>query len=274
MAYRKKYGKKRSFKKRSFKKKSYKKGKSSLRKLIQREISRNVENKTKQQYVYSVGLVGPADSGTFVTTNIIPLGPDPASLVISQGTGQGERIGNKIKVKKLSIKGQIVPREYNAIFNNPTMPLQVKVWIFYDRTDPTAVPSPMSNFFQNGNTTKGFNNDLVDLWSPVNTDRYRILTTRSFKLGQANYEGSGSSNTVNGVNQYFANNDFKMNCNFNISLTKYYPKYCKFDDGLATPTTRGLFMMWSYAYAQGGNMVLGTTGVDLSYVQNMEYEDA
>lgn len=262
--------------KKTSKRKSYapKRKAMPLRKMIRREIARNVENKTVQKYVYSVGLVGPADSGTFNTTNIIPLGPDPASLVINQGTGQGQRIGNQIKTKKLTIKGTIVPRQYDGTFNAPMLPYQVKVWIFYDRTDPTAVPAPLTNFFQNGNTTKGFQNDLVDLWSPVNTDRYRVLATKDFKLGFAGYTGTGNGTGVTIANQYFSNNDFKLNCNFNFDLTKHYPQMVKFDDGSTTPTTRGLFMMWTMAYANGGNMILGQTPVDLSYVQDYHFEDA
>lgn len=93
-------------------KKTFKKGKkafkkpkraSSIKKMIKREISRNVENKTFTAYdlgkdIYPHGHPNWAAS-------IEPLAPDSQGIVIQQGVGQGERIGNKIKIKKLTLKG-------------------------------------------------------------------------------------------------------------------------------------------------------------------------
>ena len=122
----------------------------AIKKMIRREISRNVEVKTAQSYVLdrTLGAVGNPD---FITTsspvgNMIILGPDPGSMVINQGTGQGDRIGNKITLKRLVIKGTLVPLPYDAIYNGTIFPVQVKIWVFYDRQDPSAVPDPRTNF--------------------------------------------------------------------------------------------------------------------------------
>jgi len=266
--------KRRSFRKKS---KSYRKKrrvsrkKSPLRKLIQREISRNVENKCSQHYDYDQRLYS-AVNANFPADNIIVLGPDPTSLVINQGTGQGNRIGNSITTKKFVFRGTLVPLPYDATFNAAPQPVQVRMVIFYDKTDPTAIPNPIAgnDFFQNGNTSKGFQNDLTDLWSPVNKDRYRVLATRTFKLGMAAYSGTGT----NPGQQSFTNNDFKLNCNFSFNLTKHYPKIVKFNDGTATPTTRGLFCMFYYALANGGSVPGSAYMVGAQYMQDYTYEDA
>jgi len=271
-AFRRATGKRRTYKKKTYKRKSYaSKKRSPLKKMIRREIARNVENKTSQYYQYDVRLY-PAGNVSFPTDNIFPVGVDPTSLVIPPGTAQGNRIGNTIKTKKLVFRGTIVPRAYDSTFNPAPQPVQLKMYIFYDKTTPTAVPNPQAanDFFQNGNSSKGFQNDLVDMWSPVNTDRYRILATKTFKIGFAANDGSGSS-VING---FFANNDFKYNANFSFDLTKHYPQMVKFNDGSTVPTTRGLFCMCQYVAASGQAIPTTWYMLALQYMLDFQYEDA
>lgn len=246
----------------------------ALKKMIRREISRQVENKTIQQTVISRIFV-PANGATFETAtgsvgNMLNLGPTSTFLAIAQGTGQGQRVGNCIRTKRLTIKGTFVPYGYEATYNPTPEPMQIKMWVFYDKTTPTTQPTPYLDFFQSGNTTTGFQNDLVDLWMPVNTDKYRVLTTRTFKLGYGNYNGTGYQNAY----QTFANNDFKMNASFSIDLTKYYPKNVRFNDSAGTPTTRGLYCIFAPCRASGG----AWNGLErlgqLQYSQSYVYEDA
>lgn len=244
----------------------------AIKKMIRREIARANENKTSQHFVTNRDLVTIVD-GSFVTSNIFPLGPDPSSMVISQGTGQGQRVGNRITTKSFVYKGTLVAKPYDSIFNTTPRPMHVKMWIFYDRTIPTAVPNPVAaaDFFQNGSSVRPLQNNLTDMWAPVNTDRYRILAARTFKLGNAEYNTGGGGTATN---QFFTNNDFKYNCNFSINLTKLYPKMVKFNDGTATPSTRGLFCMIEYVSATGGAFFSGTTAVSLQSMQSYVYEDA
>lgn len=257
--------------KRTYKRKSYapKRKVTPLKRMIRKEIARNVENKTIQQYNYNKLLNTAQDGSTFLTNNIFPVGPDPTSLVINQGAAQANRIGNQIKTKKFVFKGTLVPLPADQFTNATIRPVQVKMWIFYDKSNPTAVPSPLTDFFQNGNSSKGFQGDLVDMWSPVNTDKYRVVATKTFKLGFANYSNDGQT-----TNQYFANNDFKYNANFQFDLSKHYPQTVKFNDGTATPTSRGLFCMVNYASATGGTFPIGTQAVGMQYMQDYQFEDA
>jgi len=270
---------KRVYRKKSFKKKSYKRKStrkiSPMKRLIRKEISRSLENKCAQQYVYD-RVLSPSSSADFETQNILILGPDPGSFQIQQGVGQGERIGNTITTKKFVVRGTFVPLPFDTTVNPAPAPVQMKVWIFYDKEEPSSIPSPKgsSNFFQNGNTSKGFQNDLVDLWSPVNTDRYRVLTTKTFKLGFADYSGTGGTVPSSQNNQFYANNDFKFNCNFSFDLTKHYPKIVKFNDNSATPTSRGLFMLIQYVRADGGLINSSYRQVGMQYMQDYHYEDA
>ena len=115
MAFRRKTNKRRAPKRRIAKRRGKR---PAIKKMIRREISRNVEVKTAQSYVLdrTLGAVGNPD---FITTsspvgNMIILGPDPGSMVINQGTGQGDRIGNKITQSGWSSRAPSCPY--------PTMP--------------------------------------------------------------------------------------------------------------------------------------------------------
>lgn len=269
MAYRKKRYNKKRIAKRRYKKRGVRR--PAIKKMIQRELSRQCENKSLQHYdfdqrLYTIG------NASFPTDNIFPLGPDGVGLVMNQGTAQGQRIGNQVRTKKLTFKGTLCCLPYDATFNPQPQPLMVKLWILYDKTTPTVQPAVQANndFFQNGNAAKGFHGDLTDQWSPVNTDRYRVLTTRSFKLGFANAQNLGTVTSYQG----FANNDYKLNCSFSINLTKYYPKRVKFNDGLTAPTTRGLWAMFTYAPANGGVLPATLYCAGLQWMQDYQYEDA
>lgn len=261
------YGKRRT----THRKKSGRKN-GPIKRMIKRIIARDVENKTVQQIVNTRALSVPADAIGFDTFNVISLGPAAVSLPITQGTGQGNRVGNTIKTKKLSLKGVIYPLPYNLTTNAIMRPLQVRMWIFYDRANPTEFPAPAvgANFFQNGSSSVGPAGDLTDMYRPVNTDRYRVLEQRTFKLGYANYGG-----TVPGPDaQFFANNDFSLNQIFSFSLAKHYPKLVKFNDNNADPTTRHLYLLVEVVPAVGGSFVSATQPANIQWIQDYVYEDA
>lgn len=259
--------------KKAYKRKSYApKRKASIKAVVKREIARNTENKTRQHYVEDYLLFG-SGSTSQLDASIFPVTPFSGELQIDQGVGNGARIGNQIKTKRLTLKGTIVPLGFSGGTNPTPSPIQVKMWLFYDRREPTDIPTPavLANFFQDNNAASTFKNDLVDLWAPVNTDRYRVLATRTFKLGAAIYDVTAGGAASQ---QYYANNDFKLNANFSIDLTKMVPNTVKFDDNNSDPTTRGLYCMCQVVRADGGIVTAGWTMARMSYMLNYTYEDA
>lgn len=169
-----------------------KKSTYGIKKMVRSEIARNVENKTFQ-FLGTAHDILPSSSAGF-DSNIIPCYCAPSYLAILQGAGQGNRISNSIKIKDLSIKGTIFSRPYNVTTNPTPAPVQIKFWFFYDKTQPNSVPTPATSadFFQFGNTALGFQNEFFDHKMPINTDRYRVLTTRTVKVGYSSYTGTGA----------------------------------------------------------------------------------
>jgi len=246
--------------------------KKAVKAVVKTVIAREAETKTAQEYNYGANLYGP-NYATFDATNIFPLGPRATTLPITQGTGQGGRIGNRVHARKLVLSGTLVPNGYNATTNTVPQPLDVIMYVFYDKTKPCDTPTPAANgdWLQNGNGSTTFATDTLDMISPVNTDRYRVVARRKMKLGFADYSGTGS----NPASHYYANNDYKMTCNFSIDLTKYYPKVVKWNDNAsATPTTRGLWLMIVPNFGSGLTMGAGQRPLAIQFMQNFLYRDA
>jgi len=265
--------KRRGFKRRAVKRRPLRRRKApvAIKKLVRREIARNVENKDTSKFNLSVPIRSVAH-GSFAS-QVFQLNPSAAAMNINQGTGQGGRVGNVIKLKKLTLKGTIVPQPYSAGSNPTPQPVQVKVWIFYDKlATPHALLNPYAagDFFQYGGSVANFQNDLADTWLPVNEDRYKVFATRTMKVGVANSNGTGAS----ADSQFWTNNDFKLNSNFSFNLLPYAIKTQKYNDNTADPSCRGLYVMFVPSYAGGGPVDNAATVANVAYVINCEYEDA
>lgn len=259
------------------KKRTYRKKKTAVRRrtaakkrTVRREVLRTAETKSAQEYVYGTSLRATTYS-SFDSTNIVALGPRSTSLPINQGVGQGSRVGNSIHTKSLTIRGAVIPQPYNATTNPTPRPLICTVYFFYDKTSPLAAPTPLANadLFQNGNGAATFDTDMLDGVAPINTDRYHIFKRRSFKVGWADYAGTGGQPTQ----QNYANNDFKMTCRFKFNLTKYLPKRIRFNDATSQPTTRPIWMMWLVNSADGNVLTSSTVPAFVQYIQDYRYTD-
>jgi len=245
----------------------------AIKRVVKQVMMRAMETKCAQTYNLGKSLY-PTNSGTF-GDNVIELGVDGVNLVVGQGTGQGSRIGNEILTQRVLFKGTVVPNPYDVTVNPNPRPVQLRMIIYYDRTIPTSAPSVTGNdMFQDGGSSSGFQNDLVDLWRPYNTDRYRILMQRTWKIGFAGYGGTALVPANAQAQQYYENNDFKLNINFSIDVTKYYPKIVKFNDTTNTPTSRGLFALFYYSAADGTQLPSTNVSLGMQYMIDYKFKDA
>jgi len=259
------------YRKKPFKKRVYQRkpkvNAKLVQKMVKREIARNIENKqVRNQLTQRIGSY-PANFPNFSTRNVI----DTSLLLrnIGQGSGQGQRIGNHIKLKNMTLNCTLFPS------STYTKPILVKMWIVSDRLNPcnataTDVTDSMDNtlsqpggtFFENGNTTSGLLGNLFDLSMTTNKDRFRLFKTKIFKLGVNNTAG-------------FHNNDYKLTCRYKINLTKYMNKLVKYQDSLTTPWyNRRVFVIFSGIGVDDIAPTFGQECATLSYTLDARYEDA
>jgi len=239
-----------------------------MKEISKKEVSRNLEDKSIQYWNTALNLL--PSSNTLWYTTQIPVSPYPAYLALNQSIGAGGRLGNQIKIKNISMQGNIYALPYNATSNPTPFPMHVKFWFYYDKQDPNIIPDPRTDFFQNGSASRGMFNDLVDMWAPVNTDRYRVVMTKQFKLGYSVNTGTGGVT----AQAFGANNDYHFNQNFSFDLTKHVIKTVKFNDNTAQPTCRGLFLLMAVVQANGTQYTSVIQPCQMQYVLQMTYEDA
>jgi len=243
----------------------------AVKQYVKKQIDANIED-SSFQYLNTGANIYPSNAGASFNNSAIPLSPYSTFIQIGQGTGGGTRDKNEIKIKKAVLTGIIHPTAYDATLNNSPAPVEVIMWLLYDKTNPTQVPIMGTNdFLQNGPSSLKLQNTLTDLIYPVNEDRWCIKAKRTFKLGFSAYENVTGGNAPA---QYFSNNDFKFNCKFKIDYTKHLVKHVKFNDTINTPSTRGLFWVITYVDALGRVIAANQIMAQMEYVIDIKYEDA
>jgi hypothetical protein len=243
-----------------------------------RTLERTRETKCIQTYSASTPITcyqQGAYGGAANTLTVIQLGPNALTLPISQGSGQANRVGNKIETKKATIKMMFTPIAYNSVTNKTPNPQIVKIWgLWFKQGDYSgAPPANMAHFFQSGNTSIVPQGNLLDDFLTVNKQAYSVAFTRTVKVGNAKISTSSNSN-FNNQNQAFANNDFKLSAKIVVDYTKHLIKMQKFNDTDTEPSIRQLFLVVESISAT--NDVNATSGhpVDMVYEIDYRFQDA
>jgi len=267
MAYaKKKYTKKTG--KRTYKRPPSSSNKSVTR-IVKKVMARAIENKIQNYYVDSMNIYG-SNHASF-NSSCFMCSPYSLGIQINQGVGQGNRIGNSVTTKSLILKGIISPQVYSSITNNLPVPIFVRLWFYYSKNTPTTLTPPDQTFIQLGGASAALSGTLTDTLSKVNTDNWGFLMQKTFKIGFADYSGSGTSAPW----QSYTNNDFKMVAPFSINLTKHCLKRVKFNDNSSFPTVRGIICCPQVMRANNQALIPSDQIVArMSYSLEYSYEDA
>ena len=236
-------------------------------------ISRNTENKIasysfpSNQNLYVYGNM------SWANNNVFPISPYTTFLDIVQGTSQQARIGNSLTIKKATLKLLFNLLPYDLTNNATPGPLIIQMVTFYDKTQTTTEPTALPNFFQNGSSSTAPNTLGLpqDILRSINKDRYKVFRRHTFKLGNSNFAGTGTS----AIRQQYANNDYQLTHMLSMDYTKYLVKKVKYDDSVASPTTRGLFCAILVMSGDSTNLSTGNTiAAKFTGFMQIEYEDA
>jgi len=242
----------------------------TVKKVVKRQIAINTENKIAESFDLSHNFYYPAQGSLYDSENLILLGIQPGSISINQSSAQNGRNGNRVKIKSCILKGVFFPQPYNASVNPLPKPLEVRLVLFYDRSNPAAITYPRSDFFQYNASSQPITGDMTDIIAPINKDKYRVLGEKKFKLGFSEYAGTGTDAAA----QRYANNDFKYNYKLHWNITKYMVSNVIFNDNNTDPTTRKLFMQVIICAANGDTISSGVIPARAFFMQHLEYEDA
>lgn len=243
-----------------------KSGTTLFNKKVKKVIQRQAEKKSQ---INTQSLTFGTYTSTSVGNQIIPVTPyDSVGITIPQGAPSGSRIGNSIRTVRQTITGVITPLPYNLTLNPFPKPLEFRVWFFSLRNSNTR-PTTLADFFQQGSTSSAPQGNLLDLVYKINTDVYIYRGHRSYKLGYANYDGTGQDLP----SQSFANNDFKYNIRFTWDVTKMVPKIVKFNDNTNTATSKQVFMFFEVVNADGTVQQFSQLSASMYFQNSLTYTD-
>lgn len=260
-----------AYKKRAYKPKSLKKVIKTavrkqkvryIRKIVKSVMKKKTETKIAEPYTQNNLQVLPFDTGTTLFgTEISLITP---LINIAQGTAQGQRIGNRIDVSSMKMKGYITVQKQTGQ-NSNNQPVYVKLVFLRRKNNQLPINSvPVTNFFQNGNTTQAPTNSPTDIMRYINKDVFTVYDTRLFKLGFAD----GGLNVLSGPN-----NDFKLSKMFSVNLSKHIGKLI-YDDNGAQPNNWACYCVALMCNNDGSNLSAATAPqVELNFDIETKYKD-
>jgi hypothetical protein len=204
--------------------------------------------------------------------NAYPMLPITGYWTISQGLGQGGRVGNEIKIKQVMLNYIITPRVYDVVSNVVPVPCHIDLYLGHMRGTPNTAPTSadVALLYQQGSSFAGPVGNLRDMVSVTNKDYWIIKKRWSHKVGWANYQGTGGQVAA----QYYANNDFKLNVFRKLDITSHLPKTVKFNDTQNTALSKNLFFMYQAVSANGTTLAANQILFNMEFYVDVVYEDA
>lgn len=139
------------------------------------------------------------------------------ALACFQGTAQGQRVGNRVKLNKFMLRGFIHADP------SSTVPSYVRMLIIAP-LDGSIGLGNAADLFQNGNISYGPAPNFNDMTARINTDKYKFYYSRLFKVGPSSWSTQGD-------------NDFKNFIQYKVNCMKMFPKIIKYNDAATNPTS-------------------------------------
>lgn len=272
--------------KRSYKPKPKRKvSNQRIARIAKQVVSQSREYKLKQFTVsnYALSPYNRGDSTLGINTvsmvcltpNDIPGTYPTADLAIAQGADTDERIGSQITMKNGQVRLFLNANIYDVTYNIAPQPMIVQVFIGYDRTTGNGQPSAtLPEFYEFNGQANAPTGEVLDTFKRINTERYVVVTRRTYKIGNAEYFGSGSGQPSTVGRQYYTNNDFQLSKQVTIDYSKHMIKKVKYvKDGDQTPSTRQLWMWWLMTPMTGA-VTGGERQVNINMECTVKYTDA
>jgi len=225
----------------------------SIKQYVNKSINREVETKC-QSFTEQTSLL------PFATNTLRTLDFNSVLNLISAGTGEGNRIGTRVKVVNLQIKGWL---SVGTTFSYD--PIVVRMFVGRLKasiTTPNA-GAQYASLFQNGSGVSAPQNNYFDMLRVVNRNVFTVHAQKTFKLGKAGDLGSQTTN-----------NDFKLLIPFNINVNKHINTLIFNDNALAS-TNFGCFVWFTVSNADGtATNPLMPPLVNLCYDMEVKYKDS
>jgi len=257
---------KRSYKPR--KRVSTKPGKISapVKSYVNRCIRRNEETKmSSNQYTLSS-----FNSGITTSADLLTLLPQ-----VVVGTGQNDRIGNKIRPVRLEITGYVVYYTDSLAALNDAKMIGGRLFCFQDKATRAYANSIFNyNLLNLGGTGNSFTGTALNWVSPHNKEQFTFFADKKMTFmkpfGNTNNGTPSTSNAITGM-------DKSLFHPFKIVLTqKHLPAILQYDQGdsLAYPTNFAPYLALGYCDLMNRTPDSTTTQLAMEFNATLYYKDA
>lgn len=191
--------------------------------------------------------------------------PTPVSLVsvaaggagpIAQGVAEQQRVGNKLKVTKATLKFILTPS------SSSSYPALVQVFIGTMKGNKMTAPTSaeLADIYQDGSSQASFDATRLSLLRNVNRDLFTINRRMQLKVGPAN----SATN---------ANNDFPLLVRKTIALPSLMGTWIFNDAPDTTPNNKELFIWCTATNMLDGSVITQINMPTLEYYTVIEYTD-
>lgn len=215
------------------------------------------------------------------TTDILRLIP-----YVAAGTGDNQRIGEKIKPVSLNVKGSVCLLT-NSINNQPSntagfqQDFYVVIYILQHVSlksyKDLAAQNDFTQLLKTGeNSTVPYNGHVWESQMPVEDAYYKLLKKKKYRLRYGGMKQTTAGDPPG--NQWIAmSNPHSWRAEFNISLSKHLPANFKYPEANAPagnqndPTNSSIFMCMGAYQADG--TVLNSTIFQQQYISSLKYKD-
>lgn len=254
-----------------------------FRKRVKQVINATAETKhisvrnTKIPYILDVN-TPTLSSNLWILNPCQPTEVAPYGGISGPGIGSqdGQREGNKIQVRRAFLNMVIIPEPWDENYNNNIRPLNGRLWFFRTKRNKQVPPlaadvcGATGKIFQDTTGMSGFAGNLSDNLMRLNSDLFTYIGHKDFKLGFSAYNGTGTNTQP--ADQYYHNNDYKMNCIFKMNITKYLPKIFSWDDS-GVPTHAYTYCLVQVVKADGSSSDFSQLPCRIQYELGWHYKD-
>jgi len=225
---------------------------AAVKTYVKRTIHSNIENKQWQVIALNQSVA----SLTGYSKSLLPTG--------AQGTGQQNRLGNEIRIKKGVVKGYVNLLPYNAV-SNPLCCQRIRIMVLSMKEDNLATLST-TGIWQYGNTSLDLQSNISDCMYDINKDKFTKYYDRSYLLASP----SQSSLTNNLAGQHFSNDKFQIP--FYIDFTKHIKSKLKYNDSTTVCINRNMFLWIQSVNADGSSSAVQPA--EVHSLLDVSFEDA
>lgn len=231
---------------------------ANVKKYVKSSISRSVENKISNPFVFPAWSFTSPNTGTTPLTLPSMLDVTQALQSIPQGVGQGNRVGNRIHLKRLPFKFFLS----TPLRNGAKTTAVCRLIIAKQKNDLDAPALPyFSSLMQTGSTTEPPDNTMQSVYGPLNKDLWTIKYDKRFILrSPPDTYPSDAAVTPN---------IYKI---ITVDIAKFLPKHILYNDTAASPSNTGLYAFMLMCDAT--NVYTDVMTVKCPIQSWAEYEDA